>query len=60
MKNILYIHYYHKNISNRLLVIGFLRGIFKFKYFYYINLKNYNHGDIYILSTYYGYGQGKS
>ncbi len=43
MKDIIYIHYYNKNITNRLLVIGLLvigllRGIFKFKYFIYINI----------------------
>jgi hypothetical protein len=41
MNGIFYIHYYpDKNCkcSNRLLVIGFLRGLFQFKYFYYIKL----------------------
>lgn len=38
LKNIIYIHYYHKNISNKLLVIGILRGLFGFKYFKYINI----------------------
>lgn len=38
MKNIFYVYYYNKNLSNKLLVIGFLRGIFKFRYFYYIKL----------------------
>jgi hypothetical protein len=38
-KDILYIHYYHKNIINRLFVIGFLRGIFGFKLFLYFNWK---------------------
>lgn len=40
MKNIIYIKYYNKNISNRLIVIGLFRGIFKFRYFYYINLNS--------------------
>ena len=42
MKNILYINYYSPKckipVSNKLLVIGFLRIFFKFKFFYYIKL----------------------
>lgn len=35
----IYIHYYHKQVSNKLLVIGVLRKIFKFKLFWYFELK---------------------
>ncbi len=42
MKNFLYIHYYSPTsktpVSNKLLVIGVLRLLFKHKYFYYIKL----------------------
>jgi hypothetical protein len=38
LKDIFYIHYYHKKYTNKLLVIGFLRGIFKFKLFFYFYL----------------------
>lgn len=42
MKDILYIHYYSPKskipVSNKLLVIGILRLLFKHKYFYYIYL----------------------
>lgn len=37
--DIIYVHYYYKNITNKLLVIGLFRGIFKFKYFIYIKIK---------------------
>jgi len=37
--DIIYIRYYQEtNLANKLLVIGFLRGIFGFKLFYYIDL----------------------
>ena len=36
LKDIFYIHYYHKKIINRMLVIGILRGIFGFTLFIYI------------------------
>lgn len=39
MKNYIYLHYYHKKVDNKLLVIGFLRKYFKFKLFLYINIK---------------------
>ena len=40
LKDILYVHYYYKNIMNRMFVIGFLRGLFKFRLFIYITWKN--------------------
>ena len=33
----IYVHYYHKKVINRLLVIGFFRKWLKFKLFFYIN-----------------------
>jgi len=37
LKDILYIHYYHKKVVNRMLVVGLLRGVFGFRLFLYIN-----------------------
>lgn len=42
MKDYIYIRYYYPKkdkITNKVFVIGFLRKYFKFKCFYYINIK---------------------
>lgn len=38
IKDYIYLHYYNKNYTNKLLTIGFLRKYFQFKLFLYINL----------------------
>lgn len=42
VSDIIYIHYYHKNVINRLLVIIFLKCIFEYKLSIYINWKPKN------------------
>ena len=44
--DILYIHYYHKKIINKLLVIGFIRRLFKFKLFLYIYITPVGKGEV--------------
>ena len=39
LKDIIYIRYYEETqLANKMLVVGFLRGIFGFRYFFYINI----------------------